>query len=130
MNTLVASINSFNTSTHLTSMCVEIKQDMFYLLLAELPQEPIGTEVTLAFKETEVILMTSHGNSTANLHHAKITNIECGNVLTHVTLSYHTTSIRALVPTLTFDPLELREGDSVRWMVQPSEISLLRGPRE
>jgi len=47
--------------------------------------------------------------------------------LSQITLLYHETIITALVPTLTFDTLEINETNNIYWMVQPSEISLLRG---
>ena len=84
--------------------------------------------MTLVFKETEVILEKSSGQaSSANRQKGIIQSIEPGIVLTSVTLTYHDTTIVSLITTNAYKRLELSVGDEVIWMVQPSEISLLRG---
>ena len=54
-----------------------------------------------------------------------IEKIEYGRVLAQVTLIYKTMPLTTLVATPLFERLHVKEGDSVTWMVQPSEISLL-----
>jgi molybdopterin-binding protein len=124
MNTLPATITALATSEHLSILTVAVGADPFHLLLAEASyaENLIGTSVTLAFKETEVILSRASTPTTANIH-----QIERGIVLSQITLTYGDASITALVPSLSFDTLGISEGDDVYWMVQPSEISLLRG---
>lgn len=126
MNTLQATITAVTASEHLSILTVAIKEDSFHLLLAEASDASIGSNVTLAFKETEVILASTPVATTANIHRATVSKIEQGNVLSQITLTYHEATLMALVPTLTFDTLMINEGDEVYWMVQPSEISLLR----
>lgn len=126
MNTLQAAITAITASEHLSILTVAVGDDPFHLLLAEASDTPIGTAVTLAFKETEVILASAPAATTANIHRAIVSKIEQGNVLSQITLTYHEATLMALVPTLTFDTLMIDEGDEVVWMVQPSEISLLR----
>ena len=127
MNTLSATIAEIAASDHLSCLSATVGEDTFHLLLAEPFDEPTGFPVILAFKETEVILTKEPSPSTANRAMAMIRKIRRGEVLTEVTLEYGQTSLAALVPTLTFDPLGLEEGMSVGWMVQPGEISLMRG---
>lgn len=127
MNILPATLASVTVSEHLSSLCVRVQDDLFTLLLAEPSQDRIGDTITLAFKETEILLSKSVIPSTANAHAAAILRIERGTVLSEIELAYGDTALRALVPTATFDPLELHEGDTVGWMVSPAEISLLRG---
>lgn len=129
MNILNATITSVTSSEHLSCLGVSVNNDTFYLLLAEASHEDVllNTPVTLAFKETEVILSKTLIPATANIQHAVVRTIESGIVLSQITLTYHETMIMALVPTLTFNTLAIEEGDEVCWMVQPSEISLLRG---
>lgn len=126
MNTLQATITAVTASEHLSILTVAIKEDSFHLLLAEASDASIGSNVTLAVKETEVILASAPAATTANIHRATVSKIEQGNVLSQITLTYHEATLMALVPTLTFDTLMIDEGDEVYWMVQPSEISLLR----
>lgn len=129
MNTLPATITAVTTSQHLSSIRVAVGEDLFHLLLAEASDKEalLHTHVTLAFKETEVILAAAMGFSTANIHRAYVEEIQSGAVLTQVTLSYREFTIGALVPTPTFEILTIQPGDPISWMVQPSEISLLRG---
>lgn len=126
MNTLHATITALTASEHLSILTVAVGDDPFHLLLAEASDEAIGTAVTLAFKETEVILASAAAATTANIHRAIVRKIEQGSVLSQIILAYRETTLMALVPTLTFDTLMIDEGDEVYWMVQPSEISLLR----
>lgn len=130
MNTLQATITDVTSSQYLSSIRVAVGDEAFHLLLAEPSNkdELIHTHVTLAFKETEVILSKDTAATTANIQRATVQKIERGIVLSQITLLYHETTITALVPTLTFELLNITEGDDVSWMVQPSEISLLRGP--
>ncbi len=126
MNTLPATITALTASEHLSILTVAVGDDPFHLLLAEASDASIGSNVTLAFKETEVILASAPAATTANIHRAIVRKIEQGNVLSQITLAYHEATLMALVPTLTFNTLMIDEGDEVYWMVQPSEISLLR----
>lgn len=126
MNTLNATITALTASEHLSIMSVAVGTDSFHLLLAEASHEQIGSNVTLAFKETEIILSKSVTATSANCARATVQKIESGIVLSQITLTYHDMSLIALVPTLTFNTLAIREGDEIHWMVQPSEISLLR----
>ncbi|MCK9372625.1 MAG: hypothetical protein M0P91_05465 [Sulfuricurvum sp.] len=127
MNTLPATITAVTASEHLSLLTVDVRDEPFHLLLAEASEALIGNSVTLAFKETEVILSTHSAATTANSARAIVQKIESGIVLSQITLAYHETNLIALVPTLTFNSLAIHEGDEVSWMVQPSEISLLRG---
>lgn len=128
MNILNATIISVTSSEHLSCLGVGVAEDTFYLLLAEISDENqlVNTPVTLAFKETEVILSKTRTATTANIQRAVVHTIERGIVLSQITLTYHETMISALVPTLTFDTLSMDQGNEVFWMVSPSEISLLR----
>lgn len=126
MNTLPATLTAITTSEHLTYLSVAVGDDTFYLLLAQHCHEPIGTSLTLVFKETEVIVTTTKTATTANIQRALVRTIEQGKVLSQITLIYQATPIVTLVPTVTLATLLIHEGDEVYWMVQPSEISLLR----
>ncbi|HEX5624235.1 MAG TPA: hypothetical protein VFX57_07335 [Sulfuricurvum sp.] len=129
MNTLNATIIAVTSSEHLSLLSVSVGDDSFHLLLAEASnaEDLLHTPVTLAFKETEVILSKVFIPTTANLLQGTIHEIKKGIVLSEVILNYQESTITALVPTVTFDPLEIQQGDTVSWMISPSEISLLRG---
>lgn len=126
MNTLKATITAVTASDHLSILTASVGEDHFHLLLAEQYHDAIGTPLTLAFKETEVILSKNSTQTTANCGLATVQKIEKGIILSQITLTYHETTLMALVPTLSFNTLAIGEGDAVNWMVQPSEISLLR----
>lgn len=127
MNILNATLTSITASEHLSILTASVGEDHFHLLLAEQCHDEIKTPLTLAFKETEVILVSTPTATTANIQRAVVNKIEQGRVLSQITLTYHEATIIALVPTLTFDSLDIVEGKNVFWMVSPSEISLLRG---
>ena len=126
MNTLNATITAVIASEHLSLLSVAVGEDHFHLLLAEASHEQIGKNVTLAFKETEIILSKDPLTTTANCARATVQTITQGVILTEITLAYGEQTLRALVPTLTFESLRIQEGDVLYWIVQPSEISLLR----
>lgn len=128
MNTLNARVTTIENSSHLCALGVSYGNDLFELILVETSSLQSGNSVTLVFKETEVILEKSSGQaSSANTQKGIIESIESGIVLTSVTLTYHDTTIVSLITTNAYKRLELSVGDEVIWMVQPSEISLLRG---
>lgn len=129
MNTLSATITAIAASEHLSILTVAVGDDPFHLLLAEPSDEEglLRTNVTLAFKETEVILSKVFTPTTANIQRASVLKIARGTVLSQITLAYGDAMLTALVPSLTFDALGITEGDDVYWMVQPGEISLLKG---
>ncbi|DAB37828.1 MAG: hypothetical protein A2552_04435 [Sulfuricurvum sp. RIFOXYD2_FULL_44_160] len=127
MNTLPATLTAITASKHLSILTVAVGEDNFYLLLAEQCHDAIGEPLMLAFKETEVILASTPTATTANIQRAVVSKIEQGSVLSQITLTYHEMNLIALVPTLMFNTLTIREDDEICWMVQPSEISLLRG---
>lgn len=127
MNILNATLTAITSSEQLSILTVSVGDDPFYLLLVEQCNEPIGEALKLVFKETEVILSKTAVSTTANTQSAMVKKIERGDVLSQIILDYHAASIIALVPTLSFNTLDIHEGNEVFWMVQPSEISLLRG---
>lgn len=128
MNTLNATITAIDNSSHLCALGVTVFTDSFELILVETPSFSQGDSVTLVFKETEVILQKfSPQICSANTQKGIIESIQSGIVLTSVTLTYHDATIVSLITTNAYKRLELTIGDEVIWMVQPSEISLLRG---
>lgn len=127
MNTLSACVTTIENSSHLCALNVTYGNDLFELILVESLALSHGDTVTLVFKETEVILQqTSAQVSSANTQKGTIVSIESGIVLTSVVLAYRDTTITSLITTNAYKRLELSIGDEVMWMVQPSEISLLR----
>lgn len=128
MNKLSASVTSMDLSTHLCTLRTMVGADTFELILVENPLFTQNDTVTLVFKETEVILIkTPLPACSANTQKGIIKSIESGIVLTSVTLAYHDTTIVSLITTNAYKRLELSIGNEIVWMVQPSEISLLRG---
>ncbi len=128
MNILPATIKSILSSQQLSCVSVKIGADEFHLFLVEMLDEKrfLNANVKITFKETEVILLQEKViPSSANMAIALIEKIEYGTVLTQVTLMYHTAPITTLVATPLFKRLHVSVGDTVSWMVQPSEISLL-----
>ncbi|CUV65617.1 TOBE domain protein [Sulfurovum sp. enrichment culture clone C5] len=126
MNRLKAQITSIQSSEHLSFVGVEANGELLHLLLLEKPLEAIGDEVNLVFKESEVILSKDVIKSTANMSKGIISEIQKGEILTHVTLLHNDIEIASLVPTQTFDMMKCNLGDTIYWIISPSEISLQR----
>jgi molybdopterin-binding protein len=129
MNILSTTIHSINNSKQLSYIQTVSDDEIFTLFLVEkLDQKDlIGKKVNLAFKETEVILAKGEMIATTNIKNGKIKQIEKGELLTHVTLSFKEYEIKSLVATPAFESLHVNIGDTLSWLVQPSEISLLWG---
>lgn len=126
MNRLKAQITSIQSSEHLSFVSVEYGNGLLHLLLLEKPIEVVGDEVNLVFKESEVILSKDVVNSTANMSKGIISEIQKGEILTHVTLLHNNMKIVSLVPTKIFDTMKCKLNDVVYWIISPSEISLQR----
>lgn len=126
MNRLKAQITSIQSSEPLSFVGVETNGELLHLLLLEKPLEAIGDEVNLVFKESEVILSKDVIKSTANMSKGIISEIQKGEILTHVTLLHNDIEIASLVPTQTFDMMKCNLGDTIYWIISPSEISLQR----
>ena len=126
MNTLPATLTAITSSEHLSTLTVCVGEDHFHLLLAEQCHDPIGSALLLAFKESEIILIKSSVQTTANIFQGSVHKIHKGAILSQVILNYQEMTITALVPTLTLEHLQIKENDLLSWMIQPSEISLLR----
>lgn len=126
MNTLSATLTAITATDRLACVSAAVGGDTFHLLLAEPFHESPGTPLTLAFKETEVILALAETPCTANGAYGTIRSIRKGTVLSEIGFEYGGTLLHALVPTLTFDPLGMDIGMQISWAVQPGEISLIR----
>ncbi|MGD9968934.1 MAG: hypothetical protein AB7S65_00625 [Sulfuricurvum sp.] len=126
MNTLKATLSGITVSSHISFIDVSVGEDVLHLLLAEPIQAVLHKEVTLVFKETEIILSRDFVRTTANVLTGLIRHIRWGEILSSVELAYHDTTIRALVPTRTLQEQGFMEDEKVYWMIQPSEISLRR----
>lgn len=128
MNTLSAFITTVDNSSHLCALGVSFSNDFFELILVEITSLQYGDAVTLVFKETEVILQKfSQQASSANTQKGIVAAIESGIILTSVTLTYHDATIVSLITTNAYKRLDLAIGEEIVWIIQPSEISLLRG---
>ena len=126
MNVLQGRLISVVSTEHTSLLSVEsCFQTPFNVLLAEKSLHNMGDTLKLVFKESEVILSKSHVQTTANIQDAEIVQIKKGSILTKITLSYQETQIVAIVPTMSFDLLEIGVGERVFWIIQPSEISLM-----
>jgi molybdopterin-binding protein len=131
MNILEATIHSSQSSKHISIITVMVHDDFLDLFVVqEHFLEPVGAKISLAFKETEVILAKTTSETTANINRALIKEIKQGQILTEISLTYHDATINTLVQNAKFEKLGLCRGDRVYWIVNPAEISLLRSRGE
>jgi len=133
MNKLKGKISRIESSEHLSMVTIEVGEDIFSAVVLETPQTAVylkeGNAVTLLFKETEVAIAKnlSGAISLRNRFQAVIKRIETAPILSKIVLTYKNREIVSIISTRSAQRLDLREGDSVEWLVKANEVSLLRG---
>ncbi len=90
------------------------------------PHWPLGSAVTLAFKETEIALAKNlHGEiSLRNRHPAIVTGLGHGKLLTAVQLQFGVHALTAVITSGSARRLQLQVGDSVEWLVKANEMQI------
>ncbi len=104
-----------------TAAAVGTARNMHYL-------QP-GKAVTLLFKETEVSLAKQLSGmiSLRNRFPSRIKALECGRILSKITLDYHGREIVSVITTRSVQRLELAIGDAVEGLVKANEMTLMHG---
>lgn len=90
------------------------------------PPWPLGSTVTLAFKETEVALakQLSGEISLRNRQPATVTGIGYGKLLTAVQLQFGPHPLTAVITSGSARRLQLQVGDQVEWLVKANEMQI------
>lgn len=96
------------------------------LLLAADELPPAGTDVTLAFKETEVALAKDLSGriSLRNRLPGRVLRVESGALLARVTLEIEGHTVEAIITARSASLLELAPGDQVLGLVKANEMTI------
>lgn len=129
MNSLKGNITNIKSQTHLSLVQVQHQQHTLQVLLIETPQTAqylkTGQSVNLLFEETEVSISKSllmNEISIINQLPCTLQHIEQGQLLSKLSLFFCTTAIQALLPTQALSQLQLKTGQTVYALVEPTKI--------
>lgn len=109
---------------------VEAAGRRFTALLLQAPERPlpwpVGTAVTLSFKETEVALARglSGDISLRNRQPATVVAVSPGRLLSAVRLDFAGHGLSAVITTGSAERLGLAPGVAVEWLVKANEMTL------
>ncbi len=132
MNKLTGIIIHIESSGHMSMVDIDVTGDSFSSIVLETPQSADylrnGGKVSLIFKETEVSIAKNLSGqiSLRNRFKGLIKTIEKSNLLTKIILDYKNNEVISIISTRCADRLELKQGQTVEWLVKTNEVSLLR----
>ncbi|NKI25666.1 TOBE domain-containing protein [Arenibacter sp. 6A1] len=130
MNSFQGAITHIQTSGNLTMVIVTIKGNVsIKAVLIDTPKTAaylvLGREVTLMFKETEVVLATKVGAlSIDNELNGRITAMENGALLSRICLSTSAGEVVAVISTDAARKLALTVGKEATAMIKLNEVIL------
>jgi len=130
MNILKGTIENLKVNGSLTFVNVVVNNQKISAILIDTPSsEPflkIGNEISVIFKETEVIIGKGNVNniSLQNKFFGKITRIISKNVLSKITINTAVGNISSIITTNAVNQLNLSENCEVTAMIKTNEIML------
>ena len=113
-------------------MDVDVDGHSFSAMLIESATQPEwlqpGNTIELVFKETEVSLAKNLSGmiSMRNRMKCTILHIECGELLSKVSLQFQEYTITSAITTRSVNLLDLKIGDEVEALVKANEVSLMK----
>lgn len=133
MNVFSGHISDIQVSKNLSIVSVKINDHhLLKTILVETPETASylkkGNQITILFKETEVIISTEENIliSIQNKIKATVKNIEKGTLLSKVILASSIGEIVALITSEILDELSLEKDQKVMAMIKVNEIMLSR----
>lgn len=132
MNKLPGIITQIQQSGAILLVDVDINGQGFSAMLIESATQPewlqTGSTIDLVFKETEVSLAKNLSGMISMRNRMKCTvqSIECGELLSKVSLNFRKQTITSAITTRAVDSLQLAIGDEVEALVKANEVSLMR----
>lgn len=130
MNALIGKIKTIQTSNSLSLVKVEVEETIFTSIVIDTAETlnylKVGNEVTLFFKETEVIIAktTDISISVQNKLLCKISRINQGEILSEISLEFGKKILKSIITTNACKQLNLQENDEVMALIKTNEISL------
>ena len=130
MNNLQGKIHDIKTSESLSLIYVMVNNCKITAIVIDTPKTnkllEKGKNVTVIFKETEVIIGKGHNHeiSMQNKFEGFIKHIESKNLLSKVTVSTKVGDIKSIITTNAVNQLQLTVNKEVTAMVKTNEIML------
>ena len=130
MNKITGKIAGIQSSTNLSLIEIASGENKIHTVILEIPSTlhylKIGHEVSVLFKETEVIVSKNHlsGISLQNQIEGKVIDIERGDVLSRVEVNTASGKICSIITTQSLTELNLKSEDTVYLLINTNEIML------
>jgi len=130
MNTLTGNITHIETSEELSLVKIAVGETVFTSIVIDTPETlnylKVGNDITLYFKETEVIIAKTENLeiSIQNRIPCTISNINEGKILTEITLKFKQNTIHSIITTNACKQLNLQVNGAVLALVKTNEISI------
>ena len=132
MNKLTGTISQIQQSGAILLVDIDVDGHGFSAMLIESATQlewlQTGKIINLIFKETEVSLAKNLSGmiSMRNRMKCTILHIECGELLSKVSLQFQKYVITSAITTRSVDSLDLKIGDEVEALVKANEVSLMK----
>ena len=132
MNILHGVINAIHSSERVSMVNVLVEGDVFSAMILEgragIINYALHEPISIIFKETEVGIVKGLSGmiSFRNRFPGKITQIDQGTVCTNLLIQYHGCEISSIISSKSAAEMQLKEGESIEWLVKSNEISLLK----
>jgi molybdate transport system regulatory protein len=132
MNTLPGIITHIQQSGAILLVDVQVENIQISALLIESTHTPDwlhkNSPVFVVCKETEISIAKnlSGSISTRNRIPCTVTNVERGELLSTIYLSYATYHLQAAITTRSVDALNLQQGDTVEALIKANEVSIMK----
>lgn len=131
MNSLQGHIQSIEVSGKMSIVSVEIDSGLFLKsIVIDTPESADylqkGKEITVLFKETEVIISNDKKPSISieNQLTGSVSNVEKGTLLSEITINIGKHQLVAIITTAALESLNLRTGSEVLALVKINDLML------
>ena len=130
MNTLRGTISEVRSQNHMSLVTINVQGNAMRSIVLDSPATANylheGHEVSVLFKETEVILAIpgEHHISLQNQLLCTVTYVDKGNLLGKVVMSFEGNSITSIVTARAVDQLSLVPGNKIMALIKTNEIML------
>lgn len=128
MNSFTGKIASLTTNESLTLLKVNVQNSIITAIVIDTPKTSnylaIGNEVTVFFKETEVIIGKGDTSkiSMQNQFTGKIVSIASKKLLSKLIINSEIGEISSIITTNAVKQLNLEEGSEIKAMIKTNEI--------
>jgi len=132
MNKLFGTITQIQKSGSIMLVDVDVDGHSFSALLIEsatsLQWLQAGNIIQMVFKETEVSLAKNLSGkiSMRNRMNCIVQQVECGGLLSKITLQFKQYIIISAITTRAVDSLQISIGDAIEALVKSNEITLMK----